>query len=184
MSEERELTIAQAKVLFATRNVWRWSIVNMPRRQSVAEHSYLVTVLGLCLYDQCMIQHSLIERAGFITYLMQHDAEEALLGDIPATVKEVMERRSPGIINQIKRDMGAEVRQAHAFDKTPLKFLAKIADYAEAFKFVIENHGPDHVAEFLSEHLRTTIEEGMKKHAHSVHWDKLKSTVNEFIDHA
>lgn len=184
MSEERELTVQQARVMYAARNVWRWSIVNIARRQSVAEHSYLVTVLGLCLYDQCIKQHSLLERAGMTTYLLQHDSEEALLGDIPATVKLALERRSPGIITQIKRDLGAEVKHAHSFDRTPIQALVKIADYVEALKFATENGAPEHVTDFVNAHLLDTIARGVDSFPHAVDWEKLNRIVGEFIDHA
>lgn len=181
MSEERELTVRQAKVLFASRNVWRWSIVNMARRQSVAEHTYLVTVLGLCLYDQCIKQHSLLERAAMFSYLMQHDAEEALLGDIPATVKLALERRNPGCITQIKRDLGAEVKYSHSFDRTPIKAMAKIADYVEAFKFASDNGAPEHVLAFLSTQLSNTITAGEDEFKVAVDWARLRHIVEEFV---
>ncbi len=184
MSEERELTAAQTRVLLSSRNVWRWSIVNMARRQSVAEHTYLVTVMALCLYDQCMKQHSLLERTRFTTYLMQHDAEEALLGDIPATVKMAIERRHPGVIDQIKRDLGAEVKYAHSFDRTPLKAIAKVADYVEAFKFAVDNEAPNHVVKFLSDHLHDTISTAEVEFGTAVDFAKLREIVNGFIDDA
>jgi len=184
VSEERELTVAQAKTLLRCRNVWRWSIVNIARRQSVAEHSYLVTIIGTALYDQCMTRHSLLERATFVSYLLQHDAEEALLGDIPATVKQAIELRSPHLLSMVKRDLGAEVAHSHSFDGTPLKVLAKVADYVEAFKFAAENGAPDHVVEFLSDHLRDTMADGEEQHGAVVDWVKLRVIVNEFIDHA
>jgi len=183
VSEERELTIEQATVLLASRNVWRWSIVNMPRRQSVAEHTYLVTVIGLALYDQCMTRHSLLERASFFMYLMQHDAEEATLGDIPSPVKLAIERASPGTLTRVKREMGCEVRHAHSFDRTPLWFIAKIADHVEAIMFVGENSGPPHVLSFLMQHLDDAIRVGESAHNAMVDWRKLRSIAAKFTHH-
>jgi len=181
MSEEREMTVHQACVLLKCRNVWRWGIVNIARRQSVAEHAYLVTVIGLALYDQCMKQHSLLERSSFAAFLMKHDAEEAMIGDIPATVKRAIEMRSPGILTSVKRDMGAYEAKSHAFDRTPLYALAKIADHVEAYKFASENAAPQAVIDHVNETLVNAVTKGMSDYAGAVEWTRLQAVVEELI---
>lgn len=181
MSEEREVDLARAKVMLNSRNVWRWSIVSMDRRQSVAEHTYLVTVLGLLFYDQCMYQHSVLERSRLVMYMLEHDADEALLGDIPTPVKQAIEARYPGLLDVIRADMGAAGHNSHGFKNTAAGLLVTIADIAEALMFCRDNGAPMAVIDHLSNRLRVNIRVAATEWHTSIDYDKLSFLIEQLV---
>ena len=161
MSVEREMTIEHAHVLIQARNVWRWSLANINRRQSVAEHSYCVAVLGLLIYDQCVHNHSSLTRTSLLIHLLTHDAEEALTGDIPAPVKVAIERRAPGLLSAIAHELGAKNGSTYAFGHDYLGAIVKIADRAETHWFAEDNHAPAHIVQYTHEsYLQALVDAG------------------------
>ena len=134
--------------LLKARHVWRWSIVNTGRRQSVAEHSYSTWVIGMELFDRFYQLHNTPERASFGQYLLTHDADEAITGDLPSTTKVVMEQLKPGITAALVSEMTGG-RKALAYGDTHvLGRLAKCADLIEAWLFLKENSSNHRVLDY------------------------------------
>lgn len=69
--------------LLRAQDIKRWTIVNMSRQQSLAEHIYNVVVIARAIAKELNIQDSFI-----IKYALDHDLDEVYTGDIPSPAKE------------------------------------------------------------------------------------------------
>ena len=74
------------KDLYRTTVVERWNIVEVSRRQSVAEHQYLVALLVVRYCQLKGLKRDLETRA--LRYALFHDAAEVLTGDLPTPTKQ------------------------------------------------------------------------------------------------
>lgn len=173
-------TVERAKYLLRSRNVWRWSIVNIARRQSVAEHSYLVWVIGMALYDECCAGHNSIDRQDFGNYLLVHDADEASLGDIPSTVKEEIERQAPGALDRVRMALGAGL--CIGYRGHWLGHLYKMADLTEALLFVTENMGPGSVGVWLENKINEVHDEAERLYPHHCAWSDARRICWDFVE--
>lgn len=132
--------------LAASRHVKRWHIVNV-KPQSVAEHTYLVWVIGMALFDVGFKGHSSTERSDFAEFLLTHDADEAIVGDIPTPVKAVLCELYPSALREASAVLSGEVgRSAYVNRQGHWTWaLYKIADLAEACLYLMDNGAPAHV---------------------------------------
>jgi 5'-deoxynucleotidase YfbR-like HD superfamily hydrolase len=105
-------------------DVKRWAIVPTLRKQSIAEHQYLVM---LYVMDICKITNTALS-VPLLIYAALHDADELHSGDIPTPYKD------PGTIYDRK---GYAKRYK---DKLTIKELdiVKLADMIEAVMFLID----------------------------------------------
>ena len=77
-------------------HVTRWHTVNTAREQSVAEHAWLVTIIGMHLArhlppkDECIFD-DVGEEYRFMSALMTHDMPEVKTGDIPTPAKHMIQ---------------------------------------------------------------------------------------------
>lgn len=75
-------------------NIKRWGIIEMSREQSVAEHSYNVSLISLCVVNHIkggQWEHdSEIRnlRADTLEWAVVHDLPEVVTGDIPTPMKD------------------------------------------------------------------------------------------------
>jgi hypothetical protein len=134
----RDLTCA-----LRVRNVWRWNIVNIQRRQSVAEHSYLVWAIGVFLYRRCARQVESRELESITTKLLTHDFEEALISDLPTPVKHALDRIAPGAVRRAVAEVYGLGDLPNMVDLHWTDRLVKLADLAESLLFVKHNHTGD-----------------------------------------
>ena len=73
----------------------RWSIVDMAKDQSVAEHSYNVTILSMAIGEIAKRYGLSFDYGALLEEALLHDMDEALTGDIPSTItKENIEFES------------------------------------------------------------------------------------------
>jgi HD-like signal output (HDOD) protein len=118
--------------------VKRWSIVNVARHQSVAEHQYNV----------CMIARALAKKLGendetIIKAALCHDLEEVLFGDIPTPAKQ--ELRSHGVeVNRLLSTMPYILTEIQ-------EVILKVADLIDAIHFLRDHGLGDHAIEVLHE---------------------------------
>lgn len=110
--------------LLALSHVPRWTIVDMTRPQSVADHTYRTLVIALELSDRLQLPLSFAA----VLYIICHDAAECRTGDIPSTAKANMaigstSKYCPWIASQ--NVSISEVEQD----------LIKMADLIEAYTF-------------------------------------------------
>lgn len=70
-------------------NIQRFNTIYNSRKQSVAEHSYYVTLLSLLLTEELQRDHNLeINTLDVIKYSLYHDIGEIYTGDIPFPYKK------------------------------------------------------------------------------------------------
>jgi len=70
-------------------HVPRWCIVDTIKNQSVAEHSYNVTVIAMAIYDQIRlyINETGNLKINILEKALLHDIKESITGDIPSPMK-------------------------------------------------------------------------------------------------
>jgi hypothetical protein len=76
--------------LLALSHTPRWTTHPIHRPQSVAEHSYRVTVIAKALLDEMHVDA--VDAYGTIIWALVHDGPEAKTGDIPSPLKSVLGR--------------------------------------------------------------------------------------------
>ncbi len=139
--DARKLAETHYTLLLST--IKRWIKIEMARDQSVAEHSFNVSVLALSLYVfmQDGTPHNSFERTSLMEWAPIHDLDEIETGDIPADFKNavraiagekavdeavdnIMAIKAPGFIGK-KRGM----KDSYPYD------IVKIADKLEEILF-------------------------------------------------
>lgn len=145
------------------RNIWRYNVVNIARRQSVAEHSYLTWSIGMHLYDKFVVDFESLERANLSEALLLHDVEEAWSSDIPANLKVELEKAAPGALKRATRALSGLSGAGAAMYATGhwTETLVKAADATEAVLFCLENGAPASVRHSLYDRLESIIESGL-----------------------
>lgn len=131
----------------------RWTIVDMRRKQSVAEHSFQVALLAISLYDfmQYPVPHNSFDRESAFMWALDHDMDEIRSGDIPAPIKIEVERLAPGVLDQAVENMMSSSLPTYLTRKRGVKNsypydLVKIADKVEEVRYNNE-HGYDEKAD-------------------------------------
>ena len=124
-------------------SISRWQIVETLKPQSVAEHSYRTWILARDLYNAMEdVNHNSFEQDSVFLWALEHDVEEVASGDIPSTVKDVLEELSPGITDKLKErllnDMGLQTvaSKMRVLKNTYSATIVKIADIVESVIFI------------------------------------------------
>lgn len=99
----------------------RWTIVNTAVPQSVAEHSFNVTMIARAIAKVLFVPDANITRIA-----LQHDLDEVILGDIPSPAKK-RGMRPPSL--DAKNQHGSTQENA----------IVKAADWIEAYNFINTN---------------------------------------------
>ena len=180
-SEDRDITPRNPiNDLYRLADIKRWSVVRIDQKQSVAEHSFFVTLLAMRLANAIGAPVGRI-----VQYALLHDAEEAWTGDIPAPVKHTLESGSVPI-----EDMLGDMYVSNPAGITIS--VVKVCDLTESLKFLDRNGTSDHVKS-VKESLRTRLDKYltgcMDTYPH-FNWDKgleeiaffLNNTDETFID--
>lgn len=118
----------------------RFQIEKVTRKQSIAEHSYFVSVYADLLARAIEWKG---DHGQLVRYCLYHDLDEVISGDIPTPVKASI-KESPGSWSKIQAWIDAKL-----FSKFPwafglvlvdeeAKYLAKIADLLEALLYLKE----------------------------------------------
>ena len=114
--------------LYRLAEIKRWHIVHLSQKQSVAEHSFFVTLLAMRFSSAIGAP---VGRT--VQYALLHDAEEAWTGDIPSPVKQYLSK-SKIPIKEMMGDMYID-------PQSPITaHIVKICDMAESMKF-LDRHG-------------------------------------------
>lgn len=104
----------------------RWVIVPMLRHQSVAEHSYRVTLIVMTLVESKKWSAGSI--GALIREALIHDAEEIYTGDIPSSAKDAVKTTYASL-------------RFHDDSVPPIYgFIIKVADIVEALTWFKKNH--------------------------------------------
>lgn len=123
-------------------HVTRWHSKNCHRYPSIAEHSFIVTMMASRLYNLIeSFPEPEIELA-LLKLAMWHDMPEVITGDLPTPIKRWLETYFKDGINPLEELEGSicqEYREASESvnDKGEFLYLIfKIADVAEAYRFI------------------------------------------------
>lgn len=142
-------------------HIKRWHNVNTIREQTVAEHSYLVTIIALDLYASvagvpaepvpmmpaieeyvCMVRDLLKLLIGAIF----HDAPEAASGDTPTPAKRLLRQISgdPALFQKVDDFLMPQL--PYILEKMPihLEKFVKMADAIEGCHWISENGAGTH----------------------------------------
>lgn len=131
-------------------HVKRWSVVEMSRSQSVAEHSYNVAMIATAIVDKLEklthVPHNL--RGNVMSWALLHDVPECLTGDMPTPFKNVL-GGEVGVAERAVFPKYAELKDG--IGDWPIT-IVKIADIFEAMIFT-EKYCCDPRAEEVYNHL-------------------------------
>jgi len=104
--------------------VKRFPICHTNREQSVAEHSFNVTMIALTLVED-ENDHDL--KLEVLLYSLLHDMDEVYTGDIPSSFKRRLRAECPSVIKLLDGDK---------FVPPEVKSIVKLADCLEAIYFL------------------------------------------------
>lgn len=123
-------------------HVTRWHSKNCHRYPSIAEHSFIVTMMASRLYNLIeSFPEPEIELA-LLKLAMWHDMPEVITGDLPTPIKRWLETYFKDGINpleELEESICLEYREANDCVNEKGEFLYlifKIADVAEAYRFI------------------------------------------------
>lgn len=168
----------------------RWGIVEMVRDQSVAEHVYRVWVLAQDLYRIMEdTPHNSFEQRDTEFWALTHDMEEVYTGDLPSTVKVILEKLHPGINKMLKEEILSTyfpslVGRMRGVDKTLAAYYVKIADIVESILYLRQyamdpNHALQVESTLLSS-LELILQEGSKAYK-SVAWQRAEDWARDLL---
>lgn len=109
--------------ILRAQNVQRWNIVQTANKQSLAEHTFNVTMIARALCVEMKVNDTLV-----IKMALEHDLDEVKTGDIPAPAKRNLNISPPEEFSYYK-------------DKSyPMENgIVKMADMIESLWFIKEN---------------------------------------------
>ena len=108
----------------------RWLIVDMSRKQSVAEHSYNVAMISVTIADNIhtITSQSIYEEIMY--WSLVHDLPEMVTGDIPTTMKKYIDA------NRMADDLYPLWKQhKNIINGSAAMDIVKAADYLDAIQF-------------------------------------------------
>lgn len=130
--------------------VKRWTIVHTIKQQSLAEHTFNVTMIARAICKRAGLDDVNVMKA-----CLAHDLDEILTGDIPSPTKREAKERGWDLNNIYVRVTSREL--------TPVEeSIVKIADLMEAVLFIDEN-GVGRHAEKAEEYLISMFKEQLDK---------------------
>ena len=118
----------------------RWGIIDTSRNQSVAEHTYNVTMIALMIFNKLVddttganIGGKVTEkdRATLLTWALVHDLPEILTGDLPTVIKADMREAIDKLENK-------HFPMTMAYERATKKVIidiVKVADCMEAVRW-------------------------------------------------
>tara|TARA_R110002110_G_scaffold142015_8_gene330139 strand:+ start:8460 stop:9005 length:546 start_codon:yes stop_codon:yes gene_type:complete len=156
-------------------HVPRWTIIRTLRRQSVAEHSYYVTLYATFIAIELDLKTNDIN---WITqYALTHDFDEMVSGDIPTPYKRGTEYDDK-LITKHSKKMGSTILINEPTDIRLCMEVVKVADEFEACMYLADEKamGNSTIEPLLADimwHLEKkaeNLEEGLyKKLAEEIH---------------
>lgn len=134
-------------------HIKRWHNVNTMREQTVAEHSYMVMLIALHLF-QCIVGVDPENRDSSMKFAfhillnaMFHDTPEVVGGDIPTPAKRMIREVTgdSGIFDKIDEMLMPELPYAGVRPGgKDIEPFIKMADAIEGYHFIHDNHAGTH----------------------------------------
>ena len=133
--------------ILRAQNVKRWSLVATTRPQSIAEHTFNVTMIARSMCKSLGIPDELVIKAA-----LEHDLDECITGDIPSPTK----RR----IEQMGFDFGdlEVVKKNYSRLDADSSTIVKCADLIDAIHF-LQEFGTGRRARDVEELLRDQLQD-------------------------
>jgi 5'-deoxynucleotidase len=152
-------------------HIKRWHNVNTVRQQTVAEHSYMVMLIAIDLF-QTMIGIDPENRDSSRTYAfhillnaMFHDAPEVAAGDTPTPAKRLIREITgdPAIFDKVDEMLMPKLPYAHIKPGgKDIEPYIKMADAIEGYHFIHENGAGTH-AQIVIAAARRKMEDMVEK---------------------
>lgn len=121
-------------------DVFRWQIVKTDKPQSVAEHSYMVTMIAIKICQVMEVPESVTQQV--IWYALCHDLPEVLTGDMATPLKEMI---GPEARTRLKEFEESITIMGHPCTRDEfVRQVVKAADLVEAYQFLNENNATAH----------------------------------------
>lgn len=125
--------------VYRANDVFRWQIVKTARRQSVAEHSFAVAMIGARI---CALMNRSDLRDAVVWRALCHDLPEVLTGDMATPLKELIGEEARGRLAEFEHNISI---LDGGYSRTSLVVaIVKAADLVEAAKFLYENNTNSH----------------------------------------
>lgn len=182
--------IDETKTMLKLSCIPRWTIVEMNRQQSVGEHSFNVWIMACALWRYMFpVEHNSFARASLQLWALTHDMDEIFTGDMPTTVKDVLNRLHPGIMGQLKeevmRDRLPGVLETMRGVKGSLAYqIVALVDVLEALKFVgayaTREEDKSEVFTYLATKFRITYSYAVQN-SQSLDWDRARAWFNAML---
>lgn len=168
-------------------HVTRWHSVRTMRKETLAEHHYMVAILSRELAER-IVGETLSDHDRLLLqdYALHHDDAELLLGDLPTPVKRKLAALTGdgNPIKQLEREICPRTAQLeNAIKTTPLGVICKLADILAAISFI--------TVEGINEHAQTIehkalkffhkkVEEGISAYP-DLQWQTAHDVLNEVL---
>ena len=107
-------------------NIKRWSIVEISRPQSVAEHSYNVAMIALSIAEKNGYG---IDFGELLEWALTHDLTELVTGDVPTPHKSKLLRP------EAEEEMFPKFASEKAGTSQEVREIVKVADLLDAYQF-------------------------------------------------
>ncbi len=117
--------------------VKRWSTVHLTHQQSLAEHSFNVTMIALEISLMVFGEYDEIFSDKVMRHALFHDLDEIVTGDIPTPTKQRLIAHAPGIKDLLDT---APPPKATEHSKDAIRQIVKLADIIES-AFHVKQHG-------------------------------------------
>lgn len=182
------LTGTEFRMLLPT--ISRWNIIDMRRKQSVAEHSFGVLIYSMSLYKfmQQETPHNTFDWFSLVEWAIDHDMDEIMSGDMPAPMKAAIEAVSPGAVEAASANMMATKLPSYTIRKNASagSYPYDIVKIADKLEEVLYNkaHGHDwRAADALTDGLRLLRERLLKaEKAHPRYdWERARTWLAFFL---
>lgn len=123
-------------------HVVRWNSVKHGRPQYLAEHHYMVTMIARALARRVLSAeyYTAEKQILLVDYCLNHDLPELIGGDLPSVSKRKLEAMlgdKADVFKQFDYEIHPPLRKLdQKMDNTPLKEIAKLADWADAIVYI------------------------------------------------
>lgn len=146
-------------------HVKRWHNVNTAREQTLAEHSYMVTVIAIHLSVAVIGDERLTTAVAFAALF--HDSPEVVLGDTPTPAKRFIREftKDPAIFNKMEDALMPAIPYLPTYGEARIagaKQYVQIADKIEAAHWIAENGVGEH-AEIVKGFTWRNLEDHVEK---------------------
>lgn len=162
----------------------RWTLLNKTKRQSVAEHSFTVTIIAMHLWAT-FITNAGEDPAGMLAlvrFAMFHDKHETRTGDVPTPGKVIINSVAG---RDVFKDYETMVDAVHPFnnpgngDMVNIQRIVKMADQLEAAAWIRENGVGEH-ARVIAGKQHTRLVELVERANAETGWDWY-APINEIL---